>query len=129
MLKIVFVALGGAIGSVLRYIISRGTTLYFGHLTVWSTLTVNLIGSFFIGILWALFESNHNTDNLRLLLIVGVLGGFTTFSAYAIESINLLRHNEFKAAISYILASNIGGILLAFIGYFLVKQLSTINIS
>lgn len=129
MIKIAFVALGGGIGSVLRYIISRGITLYFGQLTMLGTLSVNLIGSFFIGILWALVEYKQNFDNLRLLLIVGLLGGFTTFSSYAIETVNLLKDNEFKVAILYIIGSNIGGILLAFLGYFIVKQLSTINIS
>ncbi len=128
MFKIAFVALGGAIGSTIRYIISRGITHYFGHITVFSTLSVNLIGSFFIGILWFLFENNQINDNFRLLLIVGLLGGFTTFSSYAIETSNLLKNNEYTTAILYILGSNIGGITLAFLGYFITKQLTTINI-
>ena len=128
MTKLLYIALGGALGSVLRYLISTGIVKQYGHLAVWGTFSVNIIGSFLIGILWALIENNNN-DFIKSLFMIGILGGFTTFSSYALESLNLLKDNEIKLAAIYIIATNLGGILLSFIGYFLMKYLSTNNIS
>ncbi len=128
MTNLLYIALGGALGSVLRYLISAGTIKQFGDIAIWGTFSVNIIGSFLIGIVWAFIENNHN-DSLKSLLMIGILGGFTTFSSYALESLNLLKDNEIKLAAIYIIATNLGGIVLSFIGYFLMKYLSTNNIS
>jgi len=81
---------------------------------------VNLIGSFIIGLLWGMFE-NQPAANLRTFLFVGVLGGFTTFSAYSIETLNLFRDGNVRLAILNILLNNLLGILLALGGFALAK--------
>lgn len=121
MYKLLLIALGGGIGSVLRFLIASNIGKLFGQAFFWGTLSVNLIGSFLIGIAWALFESNLEHDNFRLFIMIGLLGGFTTFSAFSLESLNLFRSGEIKTAISYILLSNLGGISLAFLGFYIVK--------
>ena len=100
------VALGGAIGSVLRYQLGRGLTQWLGPQAVsafpWATLAVNLSGSLAMGLLagW-LARHGEGGEPLRLLLGVGLLGGFTTFSAFGYEGIFLLRRGEIAVAIAY----------------------------
>ena len=125
--KILFVALGGAIGSSFRYAISVLTVKTLGKLVLWATFSVNIIGSLFIGVLWAYFENNTSSDNLKLFLVVGILGGFTTFSSFTIETISLFKTDGIRNALLYLFASNIFGILAAVLGYYLSKQIITIN--
>jgi len=120
--KVLYVALGGAIGSSFRYILSAIIPQVIGKVFLWGTLSVNIIGSLLIGILWAYFENNLSQFNLKLFLIVGILGGFTTFSSYALETINLFKTDGIRIVILYILATNIFGILAAFGGYYITKQ-------
>jgi len=121
--KILFVALGGAIGSSFRYAISVLTVKTLGKLVLWATFSVNIIGSLFIGVLWAYFENNTSSDNLKLFLVVGILGGFTTFSSFTIETISLFKTDGIRNALLYLFASNIFGILAAVLGYYLSKQI------
>ncbi|MCK5846667.1 MAG: fluoride efflux transporter CrcB [Bacteroidales bacterium] len=123
MKNILFVALGGAIGSSLRYIISTTSLFLTGPLMIWRTFLVNIIGSLLIGFFIAFFLNSEGNNNFRIFLIFGILGGFTTFSSFAMESLNLLREGELKIAISYILATNILGILAAAIGFYFYKLL------
>ena len=91
------------------------------------TLTVNLVGSLVIGILMGLLSSQANfSEKTYLLLVVGILGGFTTFSSYSFENLELLQQGMYRNFVLYLLISNIGGILLAFLGYKLA--LNSINI-
>src|SRR4051812_12483213 len=105
--QIIIVALGGAIGSVLRYKLG-GLALH--HTQAWnfpvSTFSVNVLGCFVIGILAALVE-HHDLfwPSLRLLLFTGLLGGFTTFSAFGYESAFLLRRGLVSVASGYVLLS------------------------
>jgi CrcB protein len=90
------------------------------------TLLVNLIGSAVIGFLGGWFAAGAplaGQANLRLFLMVGVLGGFTTFSSFSLENLTLLRAGEARLALLYIVASNGLGIALAFGGYALAKVL------
>ncbi len=121
--KILFVALGGAIGSSFRYAISVLTVKTLGKLVLWATFSVNIIGSLFIGVLWAYFENNTSSDNLKLFLVVGILGGFTTFSSFTIDTISLFKTDGIRNALLYLFASNIFGILAAVLGYYLSKQI------
>lgn len=122
-MKFIWVLLGGAAGSLLRYIIAAAIPKSPQSSFFWGTLSVNLIGSFLIGILWAYFEKHVQYHNLKLFLIIGLLGGFTTFSSFALESMTLLREREIKSLLFYIFASNIGGISLAFLAYYYFKTL------
>jgi CrcB protein len=125
MQKLLLVAAGGAIGSSARYLIAL--LLPFGAKSIfyWGTFTVNSIGSLLIGVLWGIFESNDSHANLRIFLIVGILGGFTTFSSFAMEGINLFKEGDIRMAFVYIFATNLIGLLAAYSGYILTRQLLT----
>jgi CrcB protein len=123
MTKVILLAAGGAIGTVLRYTLSGLTYKISDGVFPWGTLFVNLTGSFVIGLLWGLFDFENLSPNFRNFVFVGILGGYTTFSTFTLESFNLLRDNEIRLAISNVLASNILGILLVFIGFFISRQI------
>ncbi len=78
---------------------------------------VNLIGSFIAGFLWEAFETTAVSPDIRTFVFIGILGGFTTFSSYNLESFSLIRDGEIKLALSNIFVSNILGISLVFTGY------------
>ena len=122
--QILIVALGGAIGSVARYKFG-GFALH--HTQGWdfpvSTFGVNVIGCFVIGLLAALVE-HHDwfSPSIRLLLFTGVLGGFTTFSAFGYESIFLLRRGLFPIATGYVLLSVVCGLSAVLAGIKMIDQ-------
>lgn len=127
MLNVLLVALGGAVGASLRYVVSVFINRTFEFAVLSGTLTVNLVGSLVIGILMGLLSSQANfSEKTYLLLVVGILGGFTTFSSYSFENLELLQQGMYRNFALYLLISNIGGILLAFLGYKLA--LNSINI-
>ncbi|MCB0502015.1 MAG: fluoride efflux transporter CrcB [Bacteroidetes bacterium] len=127
MLNVLLVALGGAVGASLRYVVSVFINRTFEFAVLSGTLTVNLVGSLVIGILMGLLSSQANfSEKTYLLLVVGILGGFTTFSSYSFENLELLQQGMYRNFVLYLLISNIGGILLAFLGYKLA--LNSINI-
>jgi CrcB protein len=119
------VAVGGAIGSVIRYKLG-GFALH--HAESWnfpvSTFSVNVLGCFVIGILAALAE-HHDffSPTVRLLLFTGLLGGFTTFSAFGYESAFLIRRSLFQVAAAYVVLSVFVGIVSVFCGMKLVDLL------
>ena len=117
MVKFLYIAIGGAIGALLRYGISGLPHKYTDGVFPWGTLSVNLLGSLLIGILWGAFERFDISPNVRTFLFIGVLGAFTTFSTYSLESFNLLRDGEIKLALSNIMISNIACIALVFAGF------------
>lgn len=123
MSKLLYIAIGGAVGSLLRYGISGLTHKYMDGILPWGTLMVNLIGCFIIGFLWHSFEMFIISPYTRLLIFVGVLGAFTTFSTYGVETINLIRESEVKFAILNILASNLLGLLMVYGGFITSRYL------
>jgi fluoride exporter len=109
-----FVALGGALGSMMRYGFARLWPMTPGGFPV-PTLTVNLVGSFAIGLLymWFSVRSGLGSDGARLFWITGMLGGYTTYSAFALES-TLLGFSPM--AVAYVLVTTVGCIGLAWLG-------------
>jgi len=122
------VAGGGALGSLMRYWVNLAAYRSFSPSFPLGTLIVNVLGCFLIGLIFSLAEkSSLLSTNIRLFLMVGICGGFTTFSSFSIESINLLRAREIwffflnmGAQVFLGLAATVVGLLL---GSFLVKQL------
>ena len=123
MTKFILLAAGGAIGTLLRYSLSGLTYNFINGIFPWGTLVVNLAGSLAIGLLWGFFEMENMSPGLRNFIFAGVLGGFTTFSTFSLESFNLLRDGEIRLAISNIVVSNIVGIALVFAGFFISRYI------
>ena len=120
---ILFVGIGGGIGSIMRFLTSRFTArLVAAQWLFLGTLAANLIGCFLIGILsgWML---SHMPDNqpFRLLFIVGFCGGYTTFSTFAFENYRLIEMNQWGILLLYLLASIVLGIIAVWLGMKIVS--------
>jgi CrcB protein len=124
MFQIVLVALGGAVGSVLRYLVGLWSVRLAGPGFPWGTLTVNLVGSFAIGLLSEVIIRRFNgSPEIRLLLITGVLGGFTTFSAFSLDAVALFERGEVLSSVVYVAASVGFSIMAVFAGVALGRAL------
>jgi len=118
------VGLGGGIGSVARYLSQKWFNENYPYPFPWGTFTVNLLGCFLIGIIYAAAEKTSLlSPHVRLLLITGFCGGFTTFSTFAFENMNLLRSGDNLYFIIYTLASVILGVGAVFVGIAVMKLL------
>lgn len=114
-----YVAAGGAVGAAGRYQLGRAVTHTLGPNTgfPWATLTANVVGSLAMGLLvgW-LARSGQGSDSLRLLIGVGLLGGFTTFSAFSLEMILLIERGAYSLSFAYALVSVAAGLIALYIG-------------
>lgn len=118
-MQYLFIAVGGAVGAVMRYLVSGWAFAVLGEGFPWGTFAVNIIGSFLIGFLWQLFEYVPISPNMRSMIFIGGLGAFTTFSTFAFESLNLFRTGDFKLGMINIVAMDLFGILLGLLGVIL----------
>lgn len=123
MVKILLLLAGGGIGTVARYVVSDYTNKYYLGTFPMGTLAVNMLGSFVIGLLWGMFDMQNVSHGVRAFLFIGILGGFTTFSSYAIESFNMLKDGDTKLALLNILANNVLSIGLAVVGLMISSSL------
>jgi fluoride exporter len=126
MMKIILVLTGGAVGSLLRYIVSESMSKVSDGGFPYGTLFVNLCGCLIIGLLWGIFSQEGLTTNVKAFLFIGLLGGFTTFSAFALESFQLFDNGQLKTGVIYILISNIAGISLTIGGYYISRLMMKI---
>jgi len=121
---LLLVMLGGAIGAGFRYHISSVALRFMGPAFPWGTWIINLLGGFLMGVLAAvLARSSEGGEQLRLFLGVGVLGGFTTFSAFSLETFNMLQRGEPLMAAAYAVSSVTGSVLMLIGGVYLVRAL------
>ena len=119
----VYLIAGGALGTWMRYAMSGWAYRQFGWTFPIGTLLVNALGCFAIGLLWGIAENMPVSPNIRVFLFTGILGGYTTFSTYALETMNLIRDGETRMAMLNLFGSVLLGILLVFAGFFLSKSL------
>lgn len=119
-----WIGLGGFLGANARFYLGRLITHILGTTFPWATGIVNLSGAFLIGIVATLF-ADRLTDHeaTRLFLIVGLLGGYTTFSSYTLESVALLQEGRILPALGYVIGSNVLGLLACAAGIALAKSL------
>ncbi|MBL4811114.1 MAG: fluoride efflux transporter CrcB [Rhodobacteraceae bacterium] len=110
LMNMLIVALGGAVGAVLRYLTGLGALRVFGPGFPWGTFTVNLVGSFLMGLCFVLLA--EKSGQARLLLMTGALGGFTTFSAFSLDAVTLWQRGAHLSAASY----TFGTVILGFVG-------------
>jgi CrcB protein len=118
MIKVIILSLGGVVGVLLRYFTGGAVHRVAGGGFPYGTLVINLTGCLIIGLLWGIFERFEFSSNLRLFLFIGVLGSFTTFSSFGLETFNLLRDNELRLGIYNMVITNVFGLGLVYLGYF-----------
>jgi len=121
MLQLILIGFGGAIGALSRYTLSNLISKSFQTNFPLGTLGVNLLGCFLIGIFWQYSEHYSIEKNVRLFFFVGLLGAFTTFSTFGLESLHLFKDGYMKSALINIFLNNILGILLVLIGIYVYK--------
>ncbi|HQX28061.1 MAG TPA: fluoride efflux transporter CrcB [Alphaproteobacteria bacterium] len=122
MKTILAIALGGALGSVLRYGTYIGAGKMLGMNFPWGTLIVNIVGSFLIGALTGMFASVWQpSEEMKLFLITGFLGGFTTFSAFSLDFANLWNGGTTTMAVIYVVMSVTVSIVALFAGLLAVR--------
>ncbi len=116
MSHLALVAFGAVLGATGRYLLVGAVARAVPTPFPWGTLAVNLLGCLAIGVAWGLTERGPWPSPLRAFFFAGVLGSFTTFSSFGIETVTLLRLGEAARALAYVVASNVVGLALVWLG-------------
>ncbi len=123
-IQLIAIAAGGAAGALLRFWVSTGVYGWLGRGFPWGTLAVNLLGSLVMGVLYVLFMERMNvTPELRAGLLIGLLGAFTTFSTFSLETLNLIQGAELLKAGLNILLSVSACVLATWLGVLMARSL------
>ena len=120
--NILLVGLGGGVGSITRYLCQKWFADHYLHPIPWGTFAVNVVGCFAIGIFWGItFKSFAANESWKLFLMTGLCGGFTTFSAFTLEGIGLIREQRLALFFSYVAASVLLGLLATYTGMKIIR--------
>lgn len=123
--NVILVALGGAIGASLRHFANMSALRMLGPNFPYGTMGINILGSFAMGVFIELFVRRAGgSDDLRLFVATGILGGFTTFSAFSLDFAVLFERGAMAQALGYVLASVVLSILALFLGLWLVRAVA-----
>ena len=125
MMRFLLVGLGGAIGAMARYGVGLAAMrLAPGATWPWATLTVNVVGGLLMGLLvgWMAERAGAGQENIRLLGAVGVLGGFTTFSAFSLETVLMIERRQFGMAAGYVAVSVVVAIVALMVGLMVARR-------
>src|ERR671926_776191 len=116
-MKTILIGLAGLVGTLLRYWLSGHVARQHGETFPWGTMAVNLIGCLVAGVVFYLTEERFVVNStVRTVILIGLLGGFTTFSAYGLQTFILLRDGEYGLATLNIVTSNVLGLLMVWVG-------------
>ena len=125
MYNLMLVMIGGGIGAGARHLVGMGAMRLWGPAFPWGTMIVNITGSFIMGAFIELLARRFGGSNeLRLFVATGVLGGYTTFSSFSLDFAALWERGATVPAMAYMLASVVGGILALFAAFWLVRSLA-----
>ena len=120
---LLWIALGGAVGAVSRYLVSGWVTSLLDTTLPWGTFVVNVLGSFLLGFLFRTVEVSLVSPEMRAMLAIGLLGAFTTFSTFSLEAVALVQEGAWLRASSYVLGSVFLGIAGVLVGISLASTL------
>ncbi|RUW20571.1 MULTISPECIES: fluoride efflux transporter CrcB [unclassified Mesorhizobium] len=123
MANLLLVVIGGGIGAGIRHLTNMGTLRLVGPNYPWGTMAINILGSFVMGLFIAVLARRGGSNEVRLFVATGILGGFTTFSAFSLDFATLWERGATLPAFGYALASVIGAILALFLGLWLARSL------
>ncbi len=124
MTQLIYIAIGGAIGATLRFSVSNGVYLIMGRDFPWGTLVVNVLGSLLMGFLYVMFVERMSVSvEMRSLILVGLLGAFTTFSTFSMETLNLIESGDLMPAGINMFASVFCCVTACWLGLMLGRQL------
>jgi CrcB protein len=122
MQKTIFIAVAGLVGTLVRYWLSGFVARQSGETFPWGTLVVNLIGSFLAGAIYYLADERFLlSPTLRTVILIGLLGGLTTFSSYSLQTFSLVRDGAIGLATLNIAVSNVLGLFMVWVGYVVFK--------
>jgi fluoride exporter len=123
MKMILSIALGGALGAVVRYLMMSGVGRWLSHFAPIATLSVNVLGSFVLGALIEVLALTWSPGReVQAFLVVGVLGSFTTFSTFSMDVIFLLERGDMAGAATYAVLSVVASVMALFLGMYLLRQ-------
>ena len=123
MFNLLLVVVGGGIGAGIRHLTNIGALRLVGPNYPWGTMAINIVGSFAMGLFIATLMRRGGSNELRLFVATGILGGFTTFSAFSLDFATLWERGATLPAFGYALASVIGAIIALFLGLWLARSL------
>lgn len=124
MFNLLLVVVGGGIGAGIRHLTNMSAMRLVGPNFPWGTMAINIVGSFAMGLFIAMLMRRGGSNELRLFVATGILGGFTTFSAFSLDFATLWERGATLPAFGYALASVIGAIIALFLGLWLARTVS-----